>query len=109
MFCIAEQHGNQETKYRAIDNSTVGASDTYFLLALDTFIVLARLQRKYGATKLRMWPLGCFNAYKTIGPNEASKDVSRICIFNPNGKRMYKAPAIVLLFGSREALPVGVC
>ena len=52
-FCIAEQHGNQEPKYRVIGdpskskiNATVGASDAYFPQDLDTFMVLARLRRK---------------------------------------------------------------
>ena len=60
-FCISEQHGTQEPKYRVIGdlskskiNATVGASDTYCPQDLDTFMVLARLRRKYGASNLRM-------------------------------------------------------
>ena len=109
-FCSAEQHGNQQPKYRVIDdltmsrvNLTVGASDTYCPHDLDTFMVLARLQHKYGATNLRSWSLDFSNTYKTIGLNEASKDVAHICLVNPANKRMYKARVLVQPFGSRRA------
>ena len=107
-FCIDEQHGNQEPKYRAIDdltkshvNLTVGASDTYFPHDLDTFMVLARLQRKYGSANLRMRSMDFLNAYKTIGLGEASKDAAHICFINPANNRPYKARVLGHPFGSR--------
>ena len=109
-FPIDEKRGNQKPKYRAIGdltkshvNLTVGASDTYCPRDLDTFMVLARLQHKYGASNLRMWPLGFSNAYKTIGTNEASKDVSHICLLSPTNKRLRNARVLVQPFGSRRA------
>ena len=109
-FCISEQRDNQEPKYRGIDdlaksqaNLTVGASDTYCPRDLDTFMVLARLQRKYGAANIRMWPLDSPNAYKTIGLNEASMGASHICCINPANKPPYKARVLVQPFGSRRA------
>ena len=109
-FCIAEQNGDQEPKYRVIDdlaksqvNLTVGASDTYFPQDMDTFMVLPRLQHIYGASNLRMWSLGFPNAYKTIGLNEASKEAAHICFSNPINNRPYKARVLVQPFGSRRA------
>ena len=109
-FCIAEQHGNQKPKYRVFGDLTkshvsltVGESDTYCPQDLDTFMVLARLQHKYGATNLRMWSLGFSNAYKTIGMNEESKDASHICLLNPKNKRLYNVCVLVQPFGSRRS------
>ena len=109
-FCISEQHGTQEPKYRVIDdlsksmvNMTVGESDTYCPQDLDTFMVLTRLQHIHGAKNLRMWSLDFPNAYKTIGLNETSKEVAHICFINPTDKRPYKARALVQPFGSRRA------
>ena len=61
-FCIAEQHGTQQMKYRVIDdlakpqvNQTVEMNETYRPQDLDTFMVVARLQHLFGAQQLRMW------------------------------------------------------
>ena len=109
-FCIAEQHGKQEPKYRVIDaltkshvNLTVGASDTYCPQDLDTFMVLARLQHLYGARNLRIWSVDFSNEYKTIGLDEASREVSHICLANPTNERVYKARILAQPFGSRRA------
>ena len=109
-FCISQQHGNQEPKYRAIGdmaqsqvNITVGASDTYCPQDLDMFMALARLQQKCGATNLRMWPLYFPNAYKTIGLNEASWEAAHICFTNPANNRPYMARVLVQPFGSRRS------
>ena len=109
-FCISEQHGNQQQKFRVIGdltksqvNQAAQASDTYCPQDLDMFMVLARLQHRYGAKKLRMWSVDFSNAYKTIGLNKASREAAHICFTNPTSGRPYKARVLVQPFGSRRA------
>ena len=66
-------------------------------------MVPARLQHKYGAANLRMWPLDFSNSYKTIGANKASMGASHICITNPANNRPYKARVAVQPFCSRRS------
>ena len=47
-------------------NLAVGAVDAYPPKDIDTFIVLDRINRTYGATNLRMWAVDFPNSYKTI-------------------------------------------
>ena len=66
-------------------------------------MVLARLQHKYGAQKLRMWSVDFPNAYKTIGLNKESEEVAHVCFINQTNGRPYKARVLAQPFGSRRA------
>ena len=93
-FCIREQQGLQEEKYRVIDDLTkshvnmdVGMEDTYCPKSLGAFMALARLLHTYGAKNLRIWSVDFPNAYKTIRTNETSPIVSHVRIVNPTDMR----------------------
>ena len=109
-FCMSEQHGKQEAKYRVIDDlpkshvgGAAGACETYFTHYLCAFVVLAILHRKYGADKLRMWSADFSNAYKKRGLNKESGRAARICFSNPANNLPYKAKVLARPPGIRRA------
>ena len=72
-FCIAEQHGLQQPKFRVIDdlsrfhvNSTADTTDTYCPENLDTLVTQARTLANLGRTDLKAWSVGFPNAYKKL-------------------------------------------
>ena len=109
-FCIAEQHGNQEPKFRLIDdfsksrvNDTVHSAETYCPEDLDSFVAIARLQHHHGARNLKAWSVDFSHAYKTIALHPDSTDAAFICFTNPNDNLPYKSRILVQPFGSRRA------
>ena len=109
-FCIAEQNGFREPKYRLIDdlakslvNGAFGSSETYCPHGIDSFVALSRLQASYGANQLRARPVDFSHAYKTIALHPGSADASYSLFANPNHDRPYKSRIPVHPFGSRRA------
>ena len=106
-FCIAEQHGLQEPKYRVIDdlsrshaNSTTDSTDTCRPQDLDTLVAHFRALEKLGATDFRAWSGDCSNAYKTIGLHESSKEGETVCFVDPYTNVPHKARILAQPFGS---------
>ena len=109
-FCIAEQHGQQEPKFRLIDdltkslvNGTVESSETYCPHVLDSLVALARVKGSYGSDQLRAWSVDLSNAYKTIAPLPGSADAAYICFTKPFNSRPYKSRILAQSFDSRRA------
>ena len=109
-FCIAEQHGLQEPKYRVIDglsrphaNSTAETADAYFPQDLDTLVAHVRTLAKLGGSDFKAWSVDFSNAYKTIGLHESSVGAATVCFVNPTTNAPYKARILVQPFGSRRA------
>ena len=109
-FCISEQHGNQEPKFRLIEdlskslaNDTVHSTETYRPDDLDSFAALARLQHSNWAINLKDWSVDSPRAYKTIALRPDSADTAYICFANPNGNLPYKSRILAQPFGSRRA------
>ena len=109
-FCIAEQHGLQEPKYRVIEdlsrsfvNSTADTTDTYFPQSLGTLVAQVRTIAKLGASDFKAWSVDFPNAYKTIGLRESSKGASSVCFVNPHTNAPRKARILVQPFGSSRS------
>ena len=109
-FCIAEQHGLQEPKYRVIDglsrpevNATSHMTDTYFPQDMGALVSQVRDLSHVGAVDLRDWPVGFPIAYKTIESHEPSDEAVAVCFANPDGNLPYKAQISAQPFGRRRA------
>ena len=109
-FCIAEQNGLQEPKYRVIDdlsrsevNSTTDTTDTYCPQYLDTLVAHVRALAKLGVSDFRAWSVDFPNAYKAIGLHESSLEAATICLVDPGTNVPHKARILVQPFGSRRA------
>lgn len=68
-FCISENHGLRQPKYRVIDdlsrplvNSTADTADAYCPQDSDTLVAQTRLLPTRGATDLRNWSVDFPNA-----------------------------------------------
>ena len=108
-FCISEQNGLQEQKFKAIDdmsrsdvNAKAHMADTYSPQDLDTLVAQVRALSHVGAVDLRDWSVDFPNAYKTIASHETSNEAATICFAKPTDNRPYKAHILVQPFGSRR-------
>ena len=84
-FCVAEQHGLQEPKYRVVDDlsrsyvdATADTTDTYCPQDLDTLVAQVRTLARLGASNFKAWSVDFSNDYKTIGLHESSKDAATV-------------------------------
>ena len=109
-FAIWQSSGGQ-VKARVIDdfsvsqiNQSVDASDTYRPENLDALASLARLQHQLQPSEpLSAWSLDFAHAYKNLGVDTASADVSSIVVWNPRERRTYIARMRTQPFGSSRA------
>ena len=97
-FCIAEQHGLKEAKFRLIGefsrsnvNKTVQMADTYCPQGIDSFVALTRIQSANGVSDLKQWPIDFPHAYKTIALHPSSSEAAHICFVNT-------PPSLLFLF-----------
>ena len=109
-FCISEQHGLQEQKFRAIDdlsrsevNATAHMADTYCPQDLVALVAHVRALSHVGAVDIRAWSVDFSNAYKTIASHEASNEAATVCFVKPTDNRPRKAQILVQSLGSRRA------
>ena len=109
-FCIAENHGIQEPKFRLIGdlaksnvNKTVQMSETYFPQGPDSFVALTRTLQINGADDLKQWSVDFSQSYKTIALRPSSSEAAHICRLNPVDNRPYKSRIAAQPFGSRRA------
>ena len=72
-FCISEQHGKQQAKFRVVDdlsrsqaNSTADTSDTYCPENMDVLVTQSRTFANLGRTDLKAWSVDFPNAYKLL-------------------------------------------
>ena len=109
-FCISEQHGLQEPKYRVIGdltrshvNSTTDTSDAYCPQDMDALVAHVRSLAKLGASDFRARSVDFPNAYKTIGLHESPSEEATICFVEPTTNIPHKARILDQPFGSRRA------
>ena len=109
-FCIAEQHGLQQHKYRVIDdlsrshvNATADTSDTYCPHGIDTLVAKTQTLPKIGDTDCREWSVDFSDSYKTIGIHETSREAATVCFVHPHDNVPYKARILAQPFGSGRA------
>ena len=109
-FCIAEQHGLQEPKYRLIDD--LAKSLVNGAVETTENLLPARLRfvrGPYSFTKIpRLAPSAGLvadfsHAYETIAIHPGSDEASYICIINHADNRPYTARILAQPLGSRGA------
>ena len=113
-FCISEQHGLQEPKYRVVDgmsracaNSTADATDTYFPQDLETLVAQVRAIARLGASDCKARPVDFAYAYKTIGIRKSTNVAATVCFAKPNANAPRKTRIRPHPFGSSRALSTG--
>ena len=108
-FCIREQRGLHQPKYRLIDdiaksllNGAVQTSEIYYPKDLDSPVALSRLRTIHGAHHLRAWSHDSSHAYKTLALHPVSFEAAYICFTNPGGNRPCKSRILAQPFCSRR-------